>query len=74
MTTREVHYIDSSRDPADTCDWINACGYDAVIVGYRPGGAAQVGVAFSRLNEPMRMAVTRQTLVWDGRELTVEEP
>lgn len=47
----------------DSIGWLNAKGYSAVVVaaGFGPGA-----MLYARPNEPVRMVMVGQTLIWDG--------
>ncbi len=65
----DCHRICYAGSPEATAAWLKERGYRAAPAGVP--GCFQVGVVFSRGNEPARLAVMDETLVFDGHEVTV---
>lgn len=64
------HIIAPSCTPVETLAWLSWRGYRGVPAT-SPGAVG--GIVFARKNEPAFIATVGEVLVWDGKNVRVEE-
>lgn len=67
----DVHRMTGVEISASTLSWLDARGYKGALAESVMPGITAV-VIFARGNEPARLAVLGDTLVFDGQDVTIE--
>lgn len=56
--------------PGETMEWLDSHGYRAAHVTVH--NYSGFGVLYGRADDPMKLAVPGETLVWDGENVAVQ--